>query len=76
MITAFMAEYRAYLLDEGNRITRRIDFEATDDHAAIRHARHHLAKQHIELWQGSRMLIRFNPPTNVAATAESAQSMP
>lgn len=49
-----MAEYKLYFLDGKGRITRRHEFEAADDAAAIEAARAIEHKASCELWSGTR----------------------
>jgi hypothetical protein len=53
--------YRAYILGPDGHITKRIDLFCIDEQEAIRRARL-LADHHpVELWDGARMVERFEP---------------
>ena len=49
-----MSEYKLYCLDQKGRITRRYEFDAADDGAAIALARKDHPATNCELWCGTR----------------------
>jgi len=51
-----MSGYRAYTLDAEGHVLSRFEFEATDDDAALLHARHHMTEHDIEVWQLGRVI--------------------
>ena len=54
--------YRIYTIDERNRIFGPAQLlEAVDDNSAIKKVAEFLDGQVIELWQGSRLLVRLDP---------------
>jgi hypothetical protein len=60
-----MAEYRAYPLDAQGHVRNRIDFEAADDAAALKHARQYVDGHDIEVWQLKRLIgkLEHDPKT-------------
>ena len=54
-----MAEYRAYLVSDDDRIIRAIDLECPDDDAAKERAKMLVDGHDIELWQLGRKIATF-----------------
>jgi hypothetical protein len=58
-----VADYKLYFMNRQNHISRRIDLDCRDDEHAIEvvseHARN--ADFALELWQGTRLVRRFEP---------------
>ena len=60
-----MVAYRAYALDPHGHITKRFEFEAADDVAALAHARQWVDGCDVEVWQLARVvatLTHGKPP--------------
>ena len=69
-----MAYYQVYLLDQQERICKRIDCDCADDAAALAAARHHLGLRiKAEVWIGIRMVgqVHASGGTHIAG-AETA----
>ena len=56
-----MQGYYLYFLDAQDHVRRRMDLECRDDAHAIEIVREHIAKSPMELWQGPRLVKRFEP---------------
>ena len=56
-----MVEYYAYVIGDDGHITSRIEVIGTDDAEARRLAKQLVDGHAIELWQGTRMVDRFEP---------------
>ena len=56
-----MADYKLYLFDTHDHVRRRVDLECRDDAHAIGLVAEHLWHNRAELWQGGRMVRRFEP---------------
>lgn len=52
-------DYQLYLLAADDRIQRRLDLECRDDAHAIATVAEHDSHQAMELWQGERLVKRF-----------------
>ncbi len=57
--TEALADYRLYFLDPQNHIRRRVDLECRDDGHAIEMVADHAPHGGVELWQGARLVKRF-----------------
>ena len=55
-----MADYRLYFLDSENHIRRRMDLVCRDDAHAIETVAEHAPRGGVELWQGARLVRRFD----------------
>jgi hypothetical protein len=55
-----MAEYRAYIIETDGRFMRAIELVCPDDEKAIEYARQLMDGHDVELWQGDRLIDRFN----------------
>jgi hypothetical protein len=64
-----MTDYRLYFIDGKNHISRRVDLECRDDSHAIDVVAEHTPFGVAELWQGARLVQRFE----ARAEARSAQ---
>lgn len=53
-----MDTYRAFILDENNRIVRAEVLSATSDEAAMAAARPFWLESEIEIWRGSKRIAR------------------
>jgi hypothetical protein len=51
--------YRAYLMDENDHIVKRIDLDAQDDEMAIAKAKTFIDGKDIEVWHGSKKILRI-----------------
>jgi len=68
-----MPFYRVYTLDKSNRITDRLEFDASDDASAIEFSRHGQPGQHLELWESTRLVSALAPvPSGVDMGTTSA----
>lgn len=54
-------EFRAYEVGQDGRIVRRIDFVCEDETDARRQARRIIKGIPVELWEGSKLIDRFEP---------------
>jgi len=54
-----MNVYRAYLMDENDHIVKRIDLDAVNDEAAITKAKAFIDGKDIEVWHGSKKIVRI-----------------
>ena len=54
-----MADYQLYLLDSQDHIRKRIDLECRDDAHAVEVVGEHISHMAMELWQGERLVKRF-----------------
>ena len=59
MTTNQQSEYRAFLLDNNDRIVRRFDFEADDHDAALKHAKQYVDGHDVEVWQRTHVVGRL-----------------
>jgi hypothetical protein len=57
-----MSDYRLYFLDENSHIRWSMEFECRDDAHAIEVVGAHASDGGIELWQGERLVKRFDAP--------------
>ena len=55
-----MRQYRLYFLDGGDHIRRRLDLECDDDAHAIAVVSEHISPGAMELWDGDRLVKRFD----------------
>ena len=53
-------DYRLYFIDANNHIRRRVDLECRDDAHAIEVVGEHAPEGGVELWQGARLVKRFD----------------
>jgi hypothetical protein len=60
MPQCLMPDYRIYILANDDHITKRVDFDCSDDNAAIEIAKQHIDGRDIELWQRDRRIARFD----------------
>ena len=56
---AHMIEYRAYLLDSGGHVLKRVDLLCGDDGAAKKEAVQLVDGHDVELWSGDRLVIHL-----------------
>jgi hypothetical protein len=56
-----MPNYRAYVLGEDDHIVDRVDLTCLDDETAKEHAKRLVDHLAIELWDGARMIAKFEP---------------
>jgi hypothetical protein len=56
-------EFRAYEVGRDGRIVRRIDFVCEDETGARHQARRLMRGIPVELWEGSKLIDRFEPET-------------
>lgn len=54
-------EFRAYEVGQDGRIVRRIDFVCEDEMGARHQARRLIKDIPVELWEGSKLIDRFEP---------------
>jgi hypothetical protein len=67
-----LTQYRLYLLDGTNAVTRPARIvDADSDEYAIELATQLLNGHALELWSGSRLLVRLNPDTAASAAPQS-----
>ena len=59
---ARLPDYRLYFLDKNDHIRRRIDLDCRDDAHATEVAAEHMDGNARELWDGARLVRRFEPP--------------
>jgi hypothetical protein len=57
-----MPHYRVYFLGGGNRINEAIDLDCKNDDEAIEKATGVRYTHAIEVWQGTRLVKRIDPP--------------
>ena len=55
-----MAGYRLHFLNALGEATRGIDLDCTDDDQAVAVVQEHLIHDRMELWQGERLVKRFD----------------
>ena len=55
-----MTDYRLYLLDIEGHIRRAVDLECEDDGEAVETARRQVKDAPMELWQGARVVRKFD----------------
>lgn len=60
-----MGEYRAFVIDKGDHIVRRHDFEAEDDVQAILVAEKFLDGHDVEVWHLRRVVGRLSAKTDL-----------
>jgi hypothetical protein len=58
-----MSDYRIYVIGDGDRITKRIDFLCEADDAAIETAKQYIDRHDVELWQRDRRIATFKLTT-------------
>lgn len=58
-----MPEYRLYIFDKSERMSRVATLDCEDDQAAIKAAESRRGDQRIELWRGGRLVKAFPPRT-------------
>jgi hypothetical protein len=58
-----MPHYRLYFLHLDNRISNAVDLDCETDEAAIEKVSSLRYVHAMELWQGTRLVKRFNPTT-------------
>ena len=69
--------YRLYFLESEGREARGIDLDCVDDAQAVAVADEHLIHDHMELWQGDRLVKRFGGPSpRSSAGRDQAPSAP
>jgi len=56
-----MKEYRAYTLDFAGYIIARLDLLCETEDDAREHAKRIVDGSPVELWQGHRLIVRFDP---------------
>ncbi len=54
-----MPDYRLYFLDRSDHVRRALDLDCRDDGHAISVVSDHLSHNAMELWQGDRLVRRF-----------------
>jgi hypothetical protein len=54
-----LPHYRIYFLDDDGQLASAQDLAAADDREAVKKARQLLDRQDIELWDGERLVGRF-----------------
>ena len=54
-----MVDYQLYFLAADERVQRRLEFECRDDAHAVSVVAEHASHQATELWQGERLVRRF-----------------
>jgi hypothetical protein len=54
-----MHHYRIYLIDDGNRCARALDFEGPDDLSALDKANLFRQSQAAEIWESTRLVARI-----------------
>ena len=59
MAGLIIKDYRAYILDENDRIVRRHDFNAENDAAALEIARRYVDGHDVEVWQRQSFVRRL-----------------
>ena len=53
-----MQQYKIYIVDGSNRITRAFDYEGIDDLAALEKAKSYTLADAVEVWQQTRLVVR------------------
>ncbi len=54
-----VVDYQLNLLSADERVQRRLEFECRDDAHAVSVVAEHASQQAMELWQGERLVRRF-----------------
>jgi hypothetical protein len=63
-----MNEYRAFLIDQFGKVTRREDFEAEDDVQAVQIAQKYVNGHRVEVWQASRVVGKMSRHFDASGT--------
>lgn len=67
---AVLDTYRAFILDENNRIVRAEVLSATSDEAAMAAAQPFWLESEIEIWRGSKRIVRVLKGGELAPPAD------
>ena len=65
-----MQEYRAYVVGHDGHFLRFEEFVASDDDAALQHARQFVDGHDVELWSGGRFVKRLQKAGHSGAVPE------
>jgi hypothetical protein len=58
-----MAHYRIYTIGSDGHFTSAIDLDCADDQAAVESAKQFIGDHGVELWQGDRLIAKFESAT-------------